>query len=383
MSTKLVKTKQGIESYHGDLFKHLKHQWQLKSIDKLKEKLDQLNQEMSQPNFWNNPRIARKTGQEKSDIEKIIEPWEKLQIKLEEFPILMDISWETMTEEEALSSLEKDILQLDQEFEDLLMISALTNPDDWRNAILTITPGAGGTESQDWAEMLLRMYQRWCEKRKFPVKLLDFQVGEEAGIKSACLLIQSKNAYGLLKSENGIHRLVRISPFDANKKRHTSFAAVHVSPEIDDDVEIEIDDKDLRVDTYRASGAGGQHVNKTDSAIRITHLPSKIVIQCQSERSQYSNRKQAMKMLRARLYEFEKQKIQESKDMRAGEKLEVAWGNQIRSYVLHPYKMIKDLRTNYETSNTEEVLNGNIDALINSYLQGLKSSQYVEANDPD
>ncbi len=381
MSTKLVKTKQGIESYHGDLFKHLKHQWQLKSIDKLKEKLDQLNQEMSQPNFWNNPRIARKTGQEKSDIEKIIEPWEKLQIKLEEFPILMDISWETMTEEEALSSLEKDILQLDQEFEDLLMISALTNPDDWRNAILTITPGAGGTESQDWAEMLLRMYQRWCEKKKFPVKLLDFQVGEEAGIKSACLLIQSKNAYGLLKSENGIHRLVRISPFDANKKRHTSFAAVHVSPEIDDDVEIEIDDKDLRVDTYRASGAGGQHVNKTDSAIRITHLPSKIVIQCQSERSQYSNRKQAMKMLRARLYEFEKQKIQESKDMRAGEKLEVAWGNQIRSYVLHPYKMIKDLRTNYETSNTEEVLNGNIDALINSYLQGLKSSQYVEANE--
>ena len=381
MSTKFVKTKQGIESYHGDLFKHLKHQWQLKSIDKLKEKLDQLNQEMSQPNFWNNPRIARKTGQEKSDIEKIIEPWEKLQIKLEEFPILMDISWETMTAEEALSSLEKDILQLDQEFEDLLMISALTNPDDWRNAILTITPGAGGTESQDWAEMLLRMYQRWCEKRKFPVKLLDFQVGEEAGIKSACLLIQSKNAYGLLKSENGIHRLVRISPFDANKKRHTSFAAVHVSPEIDDDVEIEIDDKDLRVDTYRASGAGGQHVNKTDSAIRITHLPSKIVIQCQSERSQYSNRKQAMKMLRARLYEFEKQKIQESKDMRAGEKLEVAWGNQIRSYVLHPYKMIKDLRTNYETSNTEEVLNGNIDALINSYLQGLKSSQYVEANE--
>ena len=381
MSTKLVKTKQGIESYHGDLFKHLKHQWQLKSIDKLKDKLDQLNQEMSQPNFWNNPRIARKTGQEKSDIEKTIEPWEKLQIKLEEFPILMDISWETMTEEEALSSLEKDILQLDQEFEDLLMISALTNPDDWRNAILTITPGAGGTESQDWAEMLLRMYQRWCEKKKFPVKLLDFQVGEEAGIKSACLLIQSKNAYGLLKSENGIHRLVRISPFDANKKRHTSFAAVHVSPEIDDDVEIEIDDKDLRVDTYRASGAGGQHVNKTDSAIRITHLPSKIVIQCQSERSQYSNRKQAMKMLRARLYEFEKQKIQESKDMRAGEKLEVAWGNQIRSYVLHPYKMIKDLRTNYETSNTEEVLNGNIDALINSYLQGLKSSQYVEANE--
>jgi peptide chain release factor 2 len=239
---------------------------------------------------------------------------------------------------------------------------------DAGNAILSIHPGAGGTEAQDWAEILLRMYLRWCERKGYRVQLLDRQEGEGGGIKSATLLVEGAYAYGYLRAEAGIHRLVRISPFDANARRHTSFASVFVYPELDDAIEVEINDADLRVDTYRSSGAGGQHVNKTDSAVRLTHLPTGIVVACQNERSQHKNRAMAMKILRARLYELEKEKQREKLDAFAKTKKEIAFGSQIRSYVLHPYRMVKDHRTGHETGNTDAVLDGDLDRFIEAFL---------------
>ncbi len=395
---------------YESLNKLFQHQWELKSIDSLQEKLQTLGTKMETPDFWNNNKTARKIGQEKAELERTLLPWSKLKNKIEDFAVLVEITVEELAQRKnnvydidkstastdhkeqtsnpqdksaPSSSSESEIAdeflelatelqKLQEDFHQLRTSAALTGVDDKRHAILTITPGVGGTESQDWAEMLLRMYTRWCEKKDFHHKTLDFHAGEDVGLKSASLLIQGPNAYGLLKSENGIHRLVRLSPFDANKKRHTSFVAVHISPQIDENVQVEISDKDLRIDTYRSSGAGGQHVNKTDSAIRITHIPTKIVIQCQSERSQHNNRKQAMGMLRARLYEVEKQKLRENKEERAGEKSDMAWGHQIRSYVLHPYKMVKDLRTSYQTSDTENVLDGNLDPFIQAYLENNK-----------
>ncbi len=240
--------------------------------------------------------------------------------------------------------------------------------DDTRNAILTIHPGAGGTESQDWAEMLLRMYLRYSERKNFQTKILDLQEGEEAGLKSATLQIQGDYAYGIFSHELGVHRLVRISPFDANKRRHTSFAAVFAYPEIDEEIEIDISPDEIRVDTFRASGSGGQHVNVTDSAIRITHLETGIVVQCQNERSQHKNKASAMKVLKSRLYELEKRKKNKKLEKLEDAKSEIAWGNQIRSYVLHPYQLIKDLRTNVETSDTESVLDGELDEFIKASL---------------
>ena len=239
---------------------------------------------------------------------------------------------------------------------------------DQNNSFLEIHAGAGGTESQDWAEMLQRMYVRWAESKEFDISLLQESKGEEAGIKSSTLKISGDYVYGRLKRESGIHRLVRISPFDSNKRRHTSFASIWVYPEIDDKVEIEINEGDLRIDTYRASGAGGQHVNKTDSAVRITHIPTHIVVQCQSGRSQHKNKSNAMAMLKSRLYELELQKRKEEENKINSEKKDIGWGNQIRSYVLHPYKLIKDLRTNYESSNVSDVLDGNIDKFLEKSL---------------
>ncbi len=239
---------------------------------------------------------------------------------------------------------------------------------DANNAMLTIHAGAGGTEAQDWVGMLMRMYLRWAEEKKFNTEMLDYLPGDEAGVKSMTMMIKGHNAYGLLRSEMGIHRLVRISPFDASGRRHTSFASVFIFPEIDDTIEVDINEKDLRIDTYRASGAGGQHVNKTSSAIRITHLPTGIVVQCQNERSQHRNKDTAMKMLKARLYEREKEFQQEEHQKLSGDKKEIAWGSQIRSYVLQPYRMVKDHRTDFEMGNVDSVLNGNIDSFIKSYL---------------
>jgi len=250
----------------------------------------------------------------------------------------------------------------------LKYLTLMNDEADQNNSFLEIHAGAGGTESQDWAEMLQRMYVRWAESKEFDISLLQESKGEEAGIKSSTLKISGDYVYGKLKRESGIHRLVRISPFDSNKRRHTSFASIWVYPEIDDKVEIEINEGDLRIDTYRASGAGGQHVNKTDSAVRITHIPTHIVVQCQSGRSQHKNKSNAMAMLKSRLYELELQKRKEEENKINSEKKDIGWGNQIRSYVLHPYKLIKDLRTNYESSNVSDVLDGNIDKFLEKSL---------------
>ncbi len=288
---------------------------------------------------------------------------------MEEIKVELDVCLELADEGE---NVEAEVTQIITDFASELNKAELQTlffeRDDPRNAILTIHPGAGGTESQDWAQMLLRMYLRFSERKGYKTEILDTQYGEEAGIKSATVRIQGDYAYGNLSQESGVHRLVRISPFDANKRRHTSFAAIFVYPEVDKDIEVEINPDDLRIDTYRSSGKGGQHVNVTDSAVRITHTPTGIVVQCQNERSQHKNKASAMKVLKARLYELEKKKKQEKFEKLEDAKSEIAWGNQIRSYVLHPYKLIKDLRTNTETGNVEKVLDGDIDDFIKACL---------------
>ena len=270
--------------------------------------------------------------------------------------------------ESVAEELNQALLVFEKDLNEAELQTLFFEKDDELNAILTIHPGAGGTESQDWAEMLLRMYLRYAERKGYKTEILDFLPGEEAGLKSVTVRVEGDYVYGHLSLESGVHRLVRISPFDANKRRHTSFAAVFVYPEIEEEIEIEIDPDDLRIDTFRSSGRGGQHVNVTDSAVRITHLPTGIVVQCQNERSQHKNKASAMKVLRARLYELEKKKKLEKLEKLEDAKSEIAWGNQIRSYVLHPYKMIKDLRTDVETGNVERVLDGDIDEFIEASL---------------
>ena len=281
--------------------------------------------------------------------------------------MLEELSLEEEDEEASKEAGEK-LAEIENKVEALEFKRILGEPDDARNAIVSINAGAGGTEAQDWAEILLRMYLRYAELNDYKTEMIEYQEGDEAGLKGATFLVQGDHAFGYLKGESGVHRLVRISPFDANKRRHTSFASVFVVPEIDEDIEVEIDEKDLRVDTYRASGAGGQHVNKTDSAIRITHIPTNIVVSCQNERSQHQNRATAMKILKARLYELEKEKQKEKLSELQSTKKEIGWGSQIRSYVLHPYRMIKDHRTDFETGNVDPVLDGDLSEFIKSYL---------------
>ncbi|MDE5591335.1 MAG: peptide chain release factor 2, partial [Helicobacter sp.] len=272
----------------------------------------------------------------------------------------------SLDDEETLQLLFAESKELEMQIKNAEIEIMLNDELDSNNAIFTITPGAGGTESQDWANMLYRMYLRWAERRNFKVELLDYQEGEEAGIKDASFIIKGENAYGYSKVENGIHRLVRISPFDSNAKRHTSFSSVTVTPEIDDNIHIEIEEKDLRIDTYRASGAGGQHINKTESAIRITHIPTGIVVQCQNDRSQHKNKASALKMLKSKLYELERQK--RDKQNSSEEKSEIGWGHQIRSYVLSPYQQVKDLRSNLAYSNVDAILDGDIDEILEGVL---------------
>lgn len=354
------------------LLSDLNSRWESRKIEGQIHELGDLEAEMSRPDFWDNPDQARDLSVKKSNLEKKLIPWQKLRSEVDDFPDLIELTLEEFSDEKkAVESLAQDFSKLEISFENLLMEEALSSADDNCNAMITISCGAGGTESQDWADMLYRMYMRWFDKRGYKLVQLDYQPGEEAGIKSVSLLVKGTQVFGHCKSENGVHRLVRISPFDSNKRRHTSFASVHVAPEIDDNIDIEIEDKDMRVDTYRASGAGGQHVNKTDSAIRITHIPTGIVVQCQNERSQHKNRATAMKMLKSRLYEVEKQKLEDDAENRSGEKRDVAWGSQIRSYVFHPYKMVKDLRTGFETGNVDAVMDGDLDGFINSYLKSL------------
>jgi len=296
-----------------------------------------------------------------------VDQWQTLTTELEDVEILEELSFEE-EDEAALNEAKAKLSEIETKIEDLEFKRILGEPEDSSNAIVSINAGAGGTEAQDWADMLLRMYLRYAERSGFQTEIVEYQEGDEAGLKSATFLVKGDYAFGYLKSESGVHRLVRISPFDSNKRRHTSFASVFVSPEIDDSIEVDIEEKDLRIDTYRASGAGGQHVNKTDSAIRITHAPTGIVVSCQNERSQRQNKETAMKILRARLYELEREKQREKIDELNSTKKEIGWGSQIRSYVLHPYRMIKDHRTDFETGNVDPVLDGDLAEFIKSYL---------------
>jgi peptide chain release factor 2 len=320
---------------------------------------------MSQPGFWDRQETAQEVGRKRSRIEKRIATAESLESKAADLDVLLEFQKEGENVEADIDTL---VAQLDKEITETELTMKLSGENDERDAILVIHSGAGGTESQDWAEMLLRMYLRYCERKGWSGEMLEYSAGEEAGIKSATIMVRGDYAFGYLKAENGVHRLVRISPFDAAKRRHTSFASVYVYPDIDDTIEIEINDKDLRVDTYRSSGAGGQHVNVTDSAIRITHMPSGIVVTCQNERSQHKNRDTAMKLLRSRLYNLELEKRKEEQAKVEGEKKDVSFGSQIRSYVMQPYQLIKDLRTGYEVGDPQRVLDGDLDGFIEAFL---------------
>jgi peptide chain release factor 2 len=335
------------------------------------KRLAEIEQHIAKDGFWDNPEETKPILKERTRISNKLEKFNKLAVDLEENQILLDLASEE-SDKEALAEVSRHVADLDQRIDGISLELMLDGEDDDKNAIVSINAGAGGTEAQDWAEMLFRMYTRWAERRGYKVELIDFQPGEEAGIKSATFTASGENAYGYLKSETGVHRLVRISPFNASGKRHTSFASVFVYPELDQKIVIDIEDKDLRIDVFRASGAGGQHVNKTSSAVRITHLPTGIVVQCQQEKSQHRNKDMALKVLKARLYQHEKQKQDEKLQEVHDSKDEIAWGNQIRSYVLHPYQMVKDHRIKLDIGNVNEVLDGGIDPFIEGVLLAKK-----------
>ena len=322
---------------------------------------------MSAPDFWNDAQAAQFLLKEKKRLETSLANWTALSADLADAETLLELAREE-NDESVLKEAQSQLKALEVKIAQTELKQLLSGEHDLNNAILSITPGAGGTESQDWAQMLLRMYMRWAERRGYQKEVLDFQAGEEAGVKSVTVLVSGDYAYGYLKAESGVHRLVRISPFDTNKRRHTSFASVFVYPEVEEDAEIEINPADLRIDVYRASGPGGQGVNTTDSAVRITHLPTKIVVQCQSERSQHKNKATAMKILKSRLYERKKEEEEEKLSAIHKEKKEIAWGSQIRSYVMQPYQMVKDHRTHIQTSNVDSVMDGDLEVFMDAYL---------------
>jgi len=325
-----------------------------------------------EPDFWKDNEKAQSILREITSIKKWNERWGKLSKDLEDVQVLDELSLE---DDSLKLEREKEVQKLEEEIKDFEFSTILSGVDDPKNALLTIHSGAGGTESQDWAQMLLRMYLRWVERKGFKGEVIDLQSGEEAGIKSATVEVKGEYAFGFLKAESGVHRLVRISPFDANKRRHTSFASVFIYPEIEDNLTVEIKEDDLRIDTFRASGHGGQHVNKTSSAVRITHLPTGIVVQCQSERSQFQNKENAMTVLKSRLYQLYKEKEEEKMAEMEKRKKKIEWGSQIRSYVFHPYVMVKDHRTGLETGNGQAVMDGEIDDFIRAYLSQSKESE--------
>ncbi len=337
-------------------------------IPHLEKKLEELEKETSNSEFWNN---SENTTKVLSEIKKIKDKYTKFKQLENEINNLLELS-ELIKEEydeEIAVEIIKNAKKQQKDYEKLELETLLSGKYDCNNAIITIHPGAGGTESQDWAEMLYRMYTRWAVKNEYVIKELDYLEGEEAGLKSVTFEIVGANAYGYMKSEKGVHRLVRISPFDSGGRRHTSFASVEILPEITEDIEITINTDDLRIDTYRASGAGGQHINKTSSAVRITHIPTNIVVACQSERSQIQNRETAMKMLKSKLFDLKEQEHKERIEDLKGEQREIAWGSQIRSYVFCPYTMVKDHRTNYEVGNVQGVMDGDLDKFMESFLK--------------
>ena len=336
-------------------------------LDRLRRRLTELETTLADAALWNDPRQAKRLSQERSQVERELAHWQAIERDHRDLDALIELA-----EQEQDASLEPDIrsqlASLTARAQELKTDTLLSGEHDRGSAIVQIHPGAGGTESQDWAQMLLRMYVRWAEQHQYKTQMLDLQPGEEAGIKDATFSVDGANAYGYLRAEAGIHRLVRISPFDANKRRHTSFASVSVFPDIEDEIAVEINEKDLRIDTYRASSAGGQHVNKTSSAVRITHIPTNIVVQSQNERSQHQNKATAMKVLKARLYEVERQKQEAAMQKVVGEKKGISWGSQIRSYVFAPYQMVKDHRTGIEVGNVAAVMDGALDPFIQGFL---------------
>jgi peptide chain release factor 2 len=335
-------------------------------VESLREEAARLGERMSRPGFWDDPEKAKNVSARFSRVQERIRLLEGLRGSLSDSEELLELAAE---DGDLLSEVGEELRRVERVLEEQEVARLFAGEYDEGDAILTINSGAGGVDSQDWAEMLARMYRRWAERRGFDLAVIEYTEGEEAGIKSATFTVSGEYAFGLLSAERGVHRLVRISPFDAGSRRHTSFASVAVAPVISDAVEVDVDEKDLKIDTYRASGAGGQHVNKTDSAVRITHLPTGIVVQCQNERSQHQNREVAMRVLKARLFELEREKREREIASIGGEKADIEWGSQIRSYVLHPYKLVKDHRTGEETANVDRVLDGDLDALINAFLK--------------
>ncbi|MBL7203023.1 MAG: peptide chain release factor 2 [Desulfobacteraceae bacterium] len=333
------------------------------------QELEKIEKMMSNPNFWQQGQEeVSRLSQERALLREKIDTWQTLHKEAEDAKLLAEIAQEE-EDTSTLKEVSNDVAGLQRAIRGLEFQALLGDPDDKRNAIVAINAGAGGTEAQDWVEMLLRMYTRWGENKGMKVQVIDYLPGDEAGIKNVTFTITGSYAYGHLKSEHGIHRMVRISPFDATGRRHTSFASVSVLPEVDTDIIIEVDENDLRIDTYRASGPGGQHVNKTSSAVRITHLPTGIVTQCQNEKSQHRNREMAMKVLKAKLYDVEKGKLEKKKQEMHQNQKDIAWGSQIRSYVFNPYRLVKDHRTNIDEGNVEKVMDGGIDIFIDSYLR--------------
>ena len=343
-------------------------------LDSKKEKLTKLEKTTMQDGFWEDTSLQASVLSEMKIIKNTIEKMEYIEKEIDDFAGYIELA-EEMNDAESYKEAVNLSKTLESKLEKLEIDTLLSDEYDSNNAIITIHPGAGGTESQDWALMLYRMYTRWADKSGFEVEVLDLQDGEEAGIKSVSILVKGINAYGYLKGENGVHRLVRISPFDSNSRRHTSFAAVEVMPEIEDDINVEIRPEDIEMDVYRASGAGGQHVNKTSSAVRLNHIPTGIVVSCQTERSQLQNRENAMKMLKAKIYKLERQNREKMMNDIKGETTDNSWGNQIRSYVFCPYTLVKDHRTNFEVGNVQAVMDGKIDDFIYEYLKYLKKDK--------
>ncbi|MDD3114991.1 MAG: peptide chain release factor 2 [Anaerovibrio sp.] len=338
------------------------------------EKIAELEYKMGEPSFWDNPEEAQKINQELNDVKISVDKYKALLAKYDDVQVMWEIGMEDK-DESVETDVRADMDAIDKALEELQLEVLLSGKYDANNAILTLHAGAGGTEAQDWTSMLLRMYGRYAERHGFSVETADLLPGDEAGVKSATLFIKGHNAYGFLKSEKGVHRLVRISPFDSAARRHTSFCACDIMPELDDAVEVEINMDDVRVDTYRASGAGGQHINKTSSAVRMTHEPTGVVVQCQNERSQIQNREQCMKMLRAKLFELEEEKKEQELAALEGDQQKIEWGSQIRSYVFHPYNMVKDHRTSAETGNTQAVMDGELDMFIEAFLRAKANHQ--------
>lgn len=348
-------------------------------LEQSKQRHAEIEAALSQPNAWDDPDKLTPLLKEKSILEEWIQELEHLEsskIGLEEW---MELAEEEQSQE-AMEALNEQCKVLNKQLKRIELKALLADSEDKNNAILEIHPGAGGTEAQDWAEMLLRMYKRWAEESNFQLELLDYLPGDEAGLKSVTLYVEGNYAYGLLKGEKGIHRLIRISPFDTSGRRHTSFASVDVYPDVSQDIEIEVKDEDIRIDVFRSSGPGGQSVNKTSSAVRITHFPSGIVAQCQNEKSQFRNRESAYKILKARLYEQELQKQQEDKQLKYSSKNAIAWGSQIRTYTLQPYRLVKDHRTNTEDGNVERILDGGLDDFMRNYLLSLHGQKWSEEN---